>query len=154
MAIARWRPLEELRDLQREMDRLFARAFGREHVLPTFARAEVFYPDVDVYRRGDNLVVRVDLPGVRPQDVDITVSDNLLTIKGERSYEEIKDEDTYVREICPGKFERMITLPEAVKVDQAKATFENGMLELTATLAEVRAPKRVKVEVKEISKAA
>lgn len=154
MAITRWRPFEELRDLQREMDRLFARTLGREHVFPSFTQAEVFYPDVDVYRRGDNLVVRVDLPGVRPQDVDIAVSDNLLTIKGERLYEEIKDEDAYVREICPGKFERSITLPEAVRVDQTKATFENGTLELTAPLAEVRAPKKVKVEVKEISKAA
>lgn len=152
MAITRWNPFQELKDLHREIDRIFSRTFGREGLLPSL-RAEVWIPAMDMYRKGENLVVKADLPGIRPEDVDISISEGLLTIKGERHCEEIKEEDLYMQEICPGKFERNITLPEAVRADKAEASFANGLLELTVPLEAAKAPKKVKVQVKEIKAA-
>ncbi len=151
MAIIRWNPIQELRDLHREIDYIFARTFGPEEFMPS-SKAGMWFPAVDMYRKGENLVVKVNVPGVKPDDLDISISENILTIKGERHYERINEENVYMQEICSGGFERSITLPD-VKADKAKASFTNGLLELTMPLEEAKAPQKVKVQVKEIKAA-
>jgi len=88
-------------------------------------------PTVDVIRRGEDLVFRAELPGVKPEELDISVTQNMLTLKGERREEhETKEEDYYMKESSFGTFERMLRLPEGADVDHIKAEFANGILEV------------------------
>ena len=128
--LMRWSPRRDLRTLQREMDDLFNMVFGRgAETWQTVANT--WYPALDVARKGDNIVVHAELPGVDPKDVDITVTGNLLTIRGERKMEKkVEEEDYFFHEIGKGTFERSITLPVDVSTENIKATYKNGMLEI------------------------
>ncbi len=96
----------------------------------------------------DKFIVRTDLPGIDPKDVDIKVVGNMLTIKGEREEKkETKKADYVHREIRYGSFERSISLPEGIKGDDLKATYKDGVLELTAPMPKEAIPKEVKIQV-------
>lgn len=144
-ALTRWDPFAELRDLQREMDRLFESFFGR-------ARAEVaeaeWSPAVDVYETKDHLVVKAELPGVKPEEVEVSIVGDTLTLKGERKQEkEVSEEGYYHRELAYGAFHRSLTLPQTVDPGKVKATFKNGVLEILLPKKEEAKPKAIKVEV-------
>jgi len=99
--------------------------------------AAVWAPAIEMFQRDGQLVVRADLPGMSPDDVRIEVTDDTLTIEGERRSEvEIEDEDYYRSERTYGRFSRVIALPDGVDADNAQARFENGVLEVTIPLAE------------------
>jgi len=101
---------------------------------------------LDVYETDDALVVKAALPGVRPDEVDISVTDDILTSKGEtKSEEETKNENYHRRELRYGAFARSITLPTLVNHDKAEATFENGILTITLPKAEEVKPKSIKI---------
>ncbi|HVN89281.1 MAG TPA: Hsp20/alpha crystallin family protein [Candidatus Binataceae bacterium] len=96
----------------------------------------------------DHFIVRTDLPGIDPKDVDIKVVGNMLTIKGEREEKkETKKADYMHREIRYGSFERSISLPEGIKGDDLKATYKDGVLELTAPMPKEAIPKEVKIQI-------
>lgn len=144
-ALTRWDPFAELRDLQREMDRLFESFFGR-------TRAEVaeagWSPLVDIYETKDNLVVKAELPGVKPEEVEVNIVGDTLTLKGERKQEkEVSEEGYYHRELAYGAFQRSLALPQMVDPGKVKATFKNGVLEIILPKKEEAKPKAIKVEV-------
>jgi len=145
MAIVQWDPFGEMLRMQRDMDRIFARVGAAERA----GEGVAWMPKIDVKRKGDDIVVRAELPGIDPADVDIEVTDNVLTIKGERKFEEKEEgEDWLVCESCYGSFERSMTIPEGVDPAAITAKFENGVLEVQVPKAiEALKPKTTKIEV-------
>ena len=110
---------------------------------------EAWFPDIDVFEREGKVVIRADLPGMRPEDVDVTVEGDLLTIKGRREDEkEIKEENYYSSERAFGEFTRTVRLPEGAATDAIEATCGNGVLEVTVPRPSAPASKSVKVQVK------
>jgi len=107
-------------------------------------------PALEVYEKDDKFVVRAELPGMKKEDIDISIVGDTLTIRGERKAEsEVKDEDYYRCEMCYGKFSRAITLPSAIQADKVEASYQNGILEIVLPKAIEAKPKKVEVKVKE-----
>ena len=118
MAIVRWEPFRDLMTTQREFDRLFREAFS-----PALGEGEVstrtWAPPVDIYENGDNLVLKAELPGINPDDVEIRVEDNTLYLKGERKFEkEVKEQNYHRVERSYGTFTRTFSLPNSVDSDK------------------------------------
>ena len=139
-------------DVQSEMNRLFDEMFGglmRRSGGQQRAQVTEWAPAMDVLQRDGDLMVRAELPGVKLEDVDITVHDRVLTISGERKLEEETERGGYyVRERRHGSFRRSMTLPEGVEEDRIRARFQDGVLEVTIEgAAAVREPKRIQIEV-------
>jgi HSP20 family protein len=133
--------------MQRDMERLFGQFFGRDVSVPEAAGE--WTPPVETYMKDDNLILRCELPGVDPKDVDVSFdeSSNQLVIKGERKQDkETKDEDYIYREFAYGRFERRFTIPAGVKIDQMKAKYTNGLLEITVPSAAEAKPRKIKIE--------
>ena len=122
-----------------EMDRLFERGVT---AIPTWA------PRIDAFDREKELVVRVELPGVKPEDVDITVEDRTLTISGKRQFEEMVEQGNYHRrEIFTGEFKRTLVLPEGLNAQEITAKAENGLLSVILPRRPEVLPRKVKVDV-------
>ena len=102
----------------------------------------------DVYEEKDFLVIKAEMPGFRKEDIEVGVTGDLLTIKGEKKGEEVPEESTYESEICYGDYSRTIELPFAVKSEKAAATFENGLLEIKLPKAEEARSRHIEVKVK------
>lgn len=135
--LMRWDPFRDLVSLQRDVDRLFG-AFGA----PAFLRPEEvattapIMPTWDVITRGEDLVVRAELPGVDPGAIDISVTGDLLRISGERrARTETSERDYLVRETSYGRFERSMRLPEGAVVDSITADYRDGVLEIVVPKA-------------------
>jgi HSP20 family protein len=145
--LVRWEPLRELVTLREAMDRLFAESFVRPGT--TFAPFGIEGPAVDMYQTKDEVVVKAAVPGVKPEDIDISVTGDVLTIKGEFKEEEKIEEANYLRqERRYGEFRREFNLPTQVSADKAKAEFEHGVLTLHLPKAEEVKPKSIKVKAK------
>jgi HSP20 family protein len=103
-----------------------------------------------MYEKDDKFVVRAELPGMKREEIDVSVVGNTLTISGERKAEtEVKDEDYYRCELCYGKFSRSIGLPSAVDPTKVEAEYENGILEITLPKVEAAKPKKISVKARE-----
>ncbi len=140
--LVRWDPFA-VRGVHRHMDRLFGDFFGPR--VMTWEPAELGFA-LDVYETDDVLVLKGALPGVRPEEVDISVTDGVLTIKGEtKSEEETKDGNYHRRELRYGAFSRSVALPTRVDHDKAEAKFENGILTISLPKAEEVKPKSIKI---------
>lgn len=147
MSLVRWDPFREMISLRDAMSRLLDESFLRPW-WSTEERGEVFIP-LDVYETDDEFEVKAALPGLKPEDVEINVVGNTLTIKGEfREDEEKKEGNFLYRERRYGSFQRSITLPEEVNIDKAEATFENGVLRLRLPKAEHAKPRQIPVKAK------
>ena len=139
-------------DLHSEMNRLFDETYGGLSRWPggqqRAQQLTEWAPAVDVLQRDGDLVVRAELPGVRPEDVDITLENRVLTISGERREEQDEQRGGYyVRERRHGSFRRSMTLPEGVDEDRVRARYENGVLEVTIEgAAAAREPRRIQVQ--------
>ncbi|HIC93666.1 MAG TPA: Hsp20/alpha crystallin family protein [Anaerolineae bacterium] len=146
-SLIRWEPFEELISLREAMDRLFEESFVRPWSLwPSLWEGTV---PVDMYETEDSVVVTAAVPGVKPEDIDITVTGDTLTIKGEVKAEREEEKANYIcRERRYGAFSRSVSLPAGLETDKAEATFENGILRLTIPKAEHAKPKTIKVKVK------
>jgi HSP20 family protein len=145
-ALAPWRPFRELTTLHDEIDDLFSRFFGDDFAWMT-RPTERFAPTVETFTRDGDLVVRADLPGIDPKDVELLVEGERLTIKGERKAEkEEKNREYLYREVRYGGFERHVALPHGVDPDTVKATYHDGVLEVT-----MKAPKHLTAKKVEIS---
>ncbi len=145
MALARWDPFKEMISLREAMDRLFEDSFVRPWRLwPSQAEGEI---PVDMYQTSGEVVVKAALPGVKPEDVDISITGDTLTIKAEHKEERgVKDEDYFCRECRYGALSRSLTIPVEVKGDKAEAVFEDGILTITLPKAEAVKPKQIKVK--------
>ena len=140
--IRRTNPLGELISLRQAMDRLFEDSFVR----PRSGGSEEQPLALDVKTTGDELVVEAALPGVKPEDVNVSVLGDTLTISASHRAEESREDEGYsYREIRRGSFTRTVTLPSGVKADAATATFENGMLTLHFPKAEEAKPRQIPV---------
>lgn len=144
-AIRRWDPLSELSTLHKEMDEFFKKTFGGV-ALGHVKGAP--YPTIECFTKEGNVVVKADLPGMDAKDIEVSVTGNLLTVKGERKTEKTEKEgEHFYSETSYGAFERTITLPEGVNADKARASFKNGVLELTMPVKAEALPRKVAVEV-------
>jgi len=143
----RWDPWEEFRSIRRAMDRLWDELTGRRE--PGTLVEEVYTFPVDVYETADALVVKAALPGLRPEDVDISVQGDQLTIRGEYRQETKEEKGNYHRrELRYGAFARTIPLPVQVDADKAEASFEHGLLTVTLPKAPEVRPKSIRVKAK------
>ena len=148
-------PTRTLRPFE-EMDSLFDQFLRRNWMrpwrldwpaLPELALPELTAPKVDVLNREAEIVVKAEIPGVDKKDIDISVGDDSVTIKGETRKEEKEEKGDYYRcEISSGRFSRTVALPAAVDGAKATASFKDGVLELT--LPKLKATKRHKISVK------
>ena len=141
-----WSPFRSLNPFQSEMDRLFNSAIFGESGHPLFERA--FTPAIDLYEDDDKIVVKADLPGLEEKEIDVSIVDGILTLKGEKKDEhEEKGQNWHRVERSYGRFTRSISLPGEVDADKVTAHFKNGVLEITAPKSEAVKPKTIKVEV-------
>jgi HSP20 family protein len=149
MAIERWQPFNELMSLRQAMDKLFEDSFVRpSRALAALGEAAV--PALDIYQTPNEVVVKAALPGSKPEDISIDITDETLTIRGESKAEQkIKKEDYLYQERRYGAFSRSVALPSGLKPDKAEATMEDGVLTLTIPKAEEVKPKAIKVKAKE-----
>ncbi|WP_456384661.1 Hsp20/alpha crystallin family protein [Persephonella sp.] len=140
-----WNPFRELARIEQELNKVF------NELVPTPKTAEIaevttWNPRVDIYEKDNKLVIEAEIPGAKKEDVEVKIKDNAVVIKGEVKKEEEEKDKTYYRtERFYGVFERVIPLPVEVKVDEAKATFENGILKIE--IPKVSEEKEVKIEV-------
>jgi HSP20 family protein len=140
-----WKPAREMMTLREAMDRLFDDAFTS----PLSLRDGWSAPAIDMYQTDDEVVVRAALPGIKPDDVQINITGDVLHIKGEMKHEEEKQEKAWhMREQRWGAFERSVALPTDVIADKAKAEFENGVLTVTLPKAEEVKPKTINIKAK------
>ncbi|NPA92076.1 MAG: Hsp20/alpha crystallin family protein [Chloroflexi bacterium] len=146
--LVRWDPFREMISLREAMDRLLDEAFTRPLSLNA-GEGLALVPQIDMYQTNDEVVVKATIPGVKPEDLHITVSGDVLTIRGEiKEEEEVKDATYLIRERRYGTFSRSVPLPVPVVADKAKAEFENGVLTLTLPKAEEVRPKTIEVKAK------
>ncbi len=142
MAIVRWDPARELDTLQTEFNRLFD-VFSGSRPDP---RTHRWVPAMDLVESGESLVLRADLPGLKREDVEIEVKDNVLTVSGERRTESEEKADGYFRvERASGRFSRSLTLPEGIDPDAITADFTDGVLEVRIPKPAERRPHRVAI---------
>jgi HSP20 family protein len=144
MSLVRWEPFRDLLSLQQRLNRGFESARQTsEEQLGTWA------PAVDIYETEKEIVLKADLPGISLEDVDISLNNNVLSVRGERRFEKEVKEDHYHRvERVYGSFVRTFTLPNTVNVEQIEASYENGVLKIAMPKREEARPKQIKVNVK------
>jgi HSP20 family protein len=142
--LIRWEPMREVMTLREAMDHLFDDAFTRP-----VGMAGSSIPAIDLYQTNDAVVVKAALPGFKPDDVQISVTSDVLTLRGEYKQENGNGQNDavyHVRERRYGSFERSLTLPTSVQTDKAKADFENGVLTIQLPKSEEVKPKSISIK--------
>lgn len=147
MAIVRWEPFRDLVTSQDRFNRLFnesfSRLFGEED-----GTLRNWTPAVDIFENDNNIVLKAELPGVDPKDVEVRVEDSTLYLKGERKFEKEVKEDNYHRiERSYGSFARSFALPGTIDSDKVQAEYKDGLLTLTIPKREEAKPKTIKINV-------
>lgn len=145
--LTRWEPAREMMTLREAMDRLFDDSFTR----PLSIRDgwSMATPAIDMYQTDNDVVVKASIPGIKAEEVQINVTGDILTLKGEvQQEEERKDRAWHIREQRFGSFERSVVLPTDVKSDKAEAVFENGILTITLPKADEVKPKTINIKAK------
>jgi HSP20 family protein len=151
-----WRSFGNLDALRRDMDALFDRVRGdfdrfftgrAREVASRFRTQDPYAPPIESYVDGNTFVIKADLPGMDPKDIELAVEGNQLTLKGERKTVQEQDRsDYFYREVAYGAFQRAIPLPEGVKPDAVQARYHDGVLEITMPAPATLATKRVPIE--------
>jgi HSP20 family protein len=141
-----WEPFRSLSDVQTEMNRLFDNIFTRP--MSGAGRGDRFWaPFVDMHEAKDELVLLVDLPGVSEKDVSLSITGDLVSIKGERAARGKEANALHVERVY-GRFERLIQLPLPVQADRAQASYRDGVLEIRLPKVEAIKPKEIKIDVR------
>ncbi len=146
--LVRWDPFRDLVSIQDELNRLFGRTFtGMEPTRPL--AGGTWMPALDVYETEDEIVAKLELPGIDPQDVDVAVEDSTLTISGKREFEtEVKEEDFHRIERRYGSFSRSIGLPQTADTEKVEASFDKGVLTVEVPKVKRAKPKKITVKAK------
>ena len=139
--LMRWNPSQELSSWHRDIDDLFDRFFGRSQT--SFG---AYVPQIETFRKDNEYVVRFDLPGVDPKDVQVHAEGNVLSVSGERKTEE-KGQD--YQETFYGKFERTITLPQGVETDKIAARCEHGVLEIRVPVPAQLTGRKIPIQIEQ-----
>ena len=143
--ITRWEPFRNLFSLQEQVNRLFDSTFPSHRDESTLT---AWAPAVDVFETEDELVIKADLPDVAEKDLDVQIENNMLTIRGERKFEQKVKEENYLRmERAYGSFSRSFSLPNTVNTEAIKAEYKDGVLNVTLPKRAESKPKQVKVAV-------
>jgi HSP20 family protein len=145
MSIVRYDPFRDLRTLQEEVNRLFStnltRGFGEEGI-----GRGAWNPSVDIYENKEHIVLEAELPGMNRDDFELSVENNVITLRGERQFEKRDDSDNYHRvERSYGSFTRSFTLPQTVSADGATAEYRNGVLRVTLPKREETKARRIQI---------
>ncbi len=139
-----WPGMGRLTDLREEIDRLFDAPLAE--LTRTSQILSGWTPALDLYEDRDNMYVRVELPGMRKEDIDLSLHEGSLSISGERkSDEKYKDAEVYRSERFFGRFQRTVTLPTPVQVDRVKAQYKDGILTVSLPKAEESKPKHIEL---------
>lgn len=162
MTLTRWHhpetgnvsPFRRITNLRDEVENLFNLAFGRlaesddEHGRGS-QLLEGWFPAIDMFEDKDNLLVKAELPGMKKEDIEISLHENYLTLSGERKQEQkYEDADVYRSERWAGRFHRTVSLPCQVEAEKIKATYSEGVLTVTLPKAEEAKPKQIPISVK------
>lgn len=140
-SLSTWNPFEELAGFRRLFDEPFVGGL-RESV-----QVGEWKPLMDVVETKDGIALKVEVPGIKQEDINISLEDNTLTVKGERKHESAVNEEGYTRfERSYGSFQRSVLLPPTVDADRVKATYKDGVLEIQLPKREEARPKAIKVE--------
>ena len=156
MAVMRWRPVgqglepwvgaREVGDIQSEVNRLFDSFFGRS--AQAGMPEHVWAPAADMYETKDELVIKADLPGTSEKDVHVSITGDLLSLKGQRvASEDVKPEQYFRAERWAGRVERVFQLPIPVQADKVRASYREGVLTVTLPKVEAVKPKEIKIDV-------
>jgi HSP20 family protein len=150
MAAARWEPFRDLATLQDQVSRILEdvitgprRGVEQEDLTPG-----QWSPPVDIFETAESIVIRVEVPGIEQQALDVEIKDSSVIVQGDRKFEEVDGRDYHRVERAYGTFRRVFSLPIVVRQDQIHAVLKNGVLELTLLKEEKAKPKRVQVEVR------
>ena len=145
--LARWDPIREIQALQTQFDHLF-RPFARFSPPGEEMPTNNWLPAVDLEESDDSLVLRAEIPGMRPEDIDVQFENGVLTIKGQRRFENQRDDRQFhLVERSYGSFVRSFTLPRSIDADRVQARYDNGVLELTMPKREEARPRRIPLTV-------
>jgi len=148
--LMRWDPMRDLWGMQRDLDRLMS-TFGTASSpsSSSLERTQMAVPSIDVIRRDNDLVVRAEMPGIKAEDIDISVTNGTLVLKGERRSEsETAEEDYVVRESSYGSFERVMGLPDGLDPATIRAEYRDGVLEVVVPGAAVQSePSSIRIPV-------
>ncbi|TMQ65506.1 MAG: Hsp20/alpha crystallin family protein [Candidatus Eisenbacteria bacterium] len=145
--LIRW-PIREISSVQDEMNKVFSDVFGRRWLTEEGGKAVVWQPPVDIVEQPDRYVVHVELPGMKLEDIKITLEDNQLVIRGEKTRTEEQQNAAYHRlERVHGTFERSFTLTQAGKSDKIAAAYRDGVLEVTVPKAEEAKAREIPIKV-------
>jgi HSP20 family protein len=146
MSLIRWSPARDLQTLQEGINRVFSDAFGQSGLFDNDVAMSAFRPPVDIIDTDEAILIHVELPGVKKEDVSIEVKDNILTLKGERVEERKYPQGSYYRsERIFGKFERAFSMPSRVNPDSIRASFNDGVLEVTVPKPEEQKPRQIAI---------
>ncbi len=142
-SLAAWQPFRAMEEFEKEFADIFSRGFW-----PAWrgdgGSAEELTPKMDIFEKDDKFVVKAELPGMKGEDIDISITGDILTIKGEKKSEsEVDEENYYRRETSYGSFTRSIRLPSSVDIDKISASSEDGLLEIDLPKAGVVQPKKI-----------
>ena len=144
-ALTRWDPFRDLMSIQNELNRLFGRTFAGEEGLATGA----WLPAIDIYETKDRFVVTAELAGIEPGEVEVSVEDSVLTIRGERKfYEDVSDESFHRVERRYGAFQRSLSLPATADAERIEASFDKGVLTIEVPKVEKAKPKKIAIKAK------
>ena len=144
-----WDSFRTMENLQDEMNRLFSTSLARFPESGTRPVTESFWtPAMDVYETKDELVVHCEVPGLKQEDINVTVHDNTLVVEGERKQSsEVKEDNYYRMERWAGKFYRAIDLPHTVDAEKIRAIYESGVLKVMLPKKPEAKPKQIQVKV-------
>ena len=145
MNLVRWNPWRDMSTLQHRINHLFNEPFfhsGDDDELSL----GTWYPAVDMFDDDDKIVIKAELPGMEKKDISVDIENRVLTLSGERNYDnEVKEENYYRRERATGRFKRVFNLPADVDSDQIKADFKDGVLKVEIPKPEEQKPKQITV---------
>ena len=150
MTLVRWAPFHNIGTIQDRMNRIFDEALSGQRAgsEEDWGLGGSWAPAVDIFEHEGNIVLKAELPGVDPKDVDIRVENNVLSLRGERKFEnEVKREDYHRVERAYGSFSRSFTLPSVVDTEKIKADYKDGVLKVTLPQKEEAKPKQISISV-------
>ncbi len=142
--ITRWNPFRELQQLQKRMDQIWDSSVpsGNDQL----SHGD-WYPSVDIFEKGNAVVIRAELPGMKKDDIDVSIENNILTLKGKREIEkEVNEADYHRIERSYGSFIRSFSLPKTVDADKVKASYNDGILELSLPKSKEAEPKKIEIK--------
>jgi HSP20 family protein len=143
MSISRWDPFRDLMSIQNELNRLFGRTYAGSEI----GTAGAWVPPLDIFETEDRFVVKLELPGIDPQDVEVSVEDSTLSIRGERRFYADVDEESFHRvERRFGQFLRALSLPTTADAERIEASFDKGVLTVEVPKVEQAKPKKITVK--------